>query len=147
MAFLKSLAARTGQQLNYNNLAKEIGIDNKTVKSWLSVLQTSGIIYLLQPYSNNLSKRLTKSPKIYFLDTGLCCYLTNWPDATSLENGIMSGAILETYVFSELAIYLGKFWHNVFLFHTFDTDLIEIFGNLIKIYTLNINPYIKLLRH
>ncbi|MCL2763390.1 MAG: ATP-binding protein, partial [Treponema sp.] len=74
--FMKVLAARTSQLLNYANIAGEIGINETTVKSWLSILQTSGIIYLLQPYSNNLTNRVLKTPKVYFLDTGLACYLT-----------------------------------------------------------------------
>lgn len=108
-SFLTAIAARTGQILNYSDLARDIGIDNKTVKSWLSVLEASGLIYLLQPYHNNLTKRVIKSPKLYFLDTGLCAYLTKWSTAESLEVGAMSGAILETYLFAEL---LKTYWHN-----------------------------------
>ncbi|PCJ25766.1 MAG: ATPase [Rickettsiales bacterium] len=107
--FLCSVAARTGQSVNYANLAKDVAIDVKTAKSWLSLLETSGLVYLLQPYHNNLTKRLVKAPKLYFLDTGLCCYLTKWPDAKSLEVGAMSGAILETYIIAEL---LKSYWHN-----------------------------------
>ncbi len=107
--FVSALAARTGQQLNYNALSNEIGIDSKTAKSWLSILQTSGLVYLLQPYSSNLNKRIVKSPKIYFLDTGLCAHLTKWSDHKALEAGIMSGAILETYLFSEI---LKSYWHH-----------------------------------
>ena len=108
--FLVAVAARTGQMLNVSDLAKDIGIDNKTAKSWLSILETSGLIYFLRPYYNNTTKRLvTKTPKVYFLDTGLCTYLTKWPDAASLEAGAMSGAILETYLFSEI---LKSYWHN-----------------------------------
>ncbi len=107
--FLGVVAARTGQLLNYANIAKDVGIDNKTVKSWLSILETSGLVYLLQPYHANITKRLVKAPKIYFLDTGLCSYLTKWPDEYSLEAGAMSGAILETYLFTEL---LKTYWHN-----------------------------------
>lgn len=108
--FLVAVAARTSQMLNISDLAKDIGIDNKTAKSWLSILETSGLIYFLRPYYNNTNKRLvTKTPKVYFLDTGLCTYLTKWPDAASLEAGAMSGAILETYLFSEI---LKSYWHN-----------------------------------
>lgn len=107
--FLSAAAARTGQLLNYTELARDIGIDNKTAKSWLSVLETSGLIYILQPYYTNLTKRLIKSPKLYFLDTGLCSYLTKWPTYESLEAGSMSGAMLETYLFSEI---LKSYWHN-----------------------------------
>lgn len=107
--FLTAIAARTGQLLNYNDLARDVGIDNKTVKSWLSVLETSGLIYLLHSYHHNITKRLVKTPKIYFLDTGLCAYLTKWSDAKSLQNGAMSGAILETHIFIEI---LKSYWHN-----------------------------------
>lgn len=107
--FLGAVAARTGQLLNYADLARDVAIDNKTVKAWLSVLERSGLIYLLRPYHNNLTKRLVKAPKLYFLDTGLCTYLTKWTDVGALEAGAMSGAILETYLFSEI---LKSYWHH-----------------------------------
>jgi predicted AAA+ superfamily ATPase len=107
--FMQVLAARTSQLLNYANIAGEIGINETTVKSWLSILQTSGLIYLLQPYSNNLTNRILKTPKVYFLDTGLACYLTKWNTPETLENGAFSGAIFETYVVSEI---LKSYWHN-----------------------------------
>ncbi len=107
--FLITIAARTGQLLNYTEVSKDVGIDNKTVVAWLSILETSGLIYLLRPYHTNITKRLTKTPKLYFLDTGLCTYLTKWPDPASLEAGAMSGAILETYLVSEL---LKSYLHN-----------------------------------
>lgn len=107
--FLTAVAARTGQLLNYAGLARDVDIDNKTAKAWLSVLETSGLVYLLQPYHSNLSKRLIKAPNLYFLDTGLAAYLTRWPDAAALEAGAMSGAMLETWVVSEI---LKSYWHN-----------------------------------
>jgi len=107
--FLRAVAARTAQLLNYSDLARDADIDHKTAKAWLSVLETSGIVYLLQPYHNNVIKRLIKTPKLYFLDTGLCSYLTRWPSAESLEAGAMSGAILETYLLAEI---LKSYWHN-----------------------------------
>ena len=108
-SFLGAVAARTGQLLNYAELARDTAIDSKTAKSWLSVLETSGLVYLLRPYHRNVTKRLVKSPKLYFLDTGLCAYLTKWPTPDSLEAGAMSGAILETYLFSEI---LKSYCHN-----------------------------------
>ncbi len=124
--FLRAVAARTGQLLNYADLARDVAVDNKTAKSWLSVLETSGLIYLLKPYHRNVTKRLIKTPKVYFLDTGLCAYLTCWPDSASLEAGAMSGAILETYLFSEL---LKSYWHKgvdaPFYFYR-DTDQREV---------------------
>ena len=107
--FLIAVAARTGQLLNYASLARAVDIDNKTAKAWLSVLETSGLVYLLQPYHSNLTKRLVKAPKLYFLDTGLAAYLTRWPDSASLEAGAMSGALLETWAVSEI---LKSYWHN-----------------------------------
>jgi predicted AAA+ superfamily ATPase len=107
--FLTVIAARTGQLLNYSDIARDVDINHKTAKSWLSVLETSGLIYLLYPYYRNVNKRLVKTPKVYFLDTGLCSYLTRWPSPESLEAGAMSGAILETYLFSEI---LKSYWHN-----------------------------------
>lgn len=107
--FLRAAAARTGQLLNYADLARDVDVDQKTVKAWLSILETSGIIYQLQPYHTNVTKRLIKTPKLYFLDTGLCSYLTQWSTPEALEAGAMSGAILETWIFSEL---LKSYWHN-----------------------------------
>ncbi|MEY4591345.1 MAG: hypothetical protein RIR18_240 [Pseudomonadota bacterium] len=124
--FLSAVAARTGQLLNYAGLAKDVDIDNKTAKAWLSVLETSGLIFLLQPYHSNLTKRLVKAPKLYFLDTGLAAYLTKWPTPASLEAGNMSGAILETWVVSEI---LKSYWHNGLeapLYFYRDTDQQEI---------------------
>ena len=107
--FIKVLAARTSQLLNYANIASEVGINETTVKTWISILQTSGLIYLLAPYSNNLTNRIIKTPKLYFLDTGLVCHLTKWNTPETLENGAFSGSILETYVVSEI---LKSYWHN-----------------------------------
>lgn len=107
--FLRAVAARTGQLLNYADLARDADINHRTVKDWLNILKTSGIIYLLRPYHNNVVNRLIKTPKVYFLDTGLCSYLTRWQSVESLEAGAMSGHILETYVFTEV---LKSYWHN-----------------------------------
>ena len=107
--FMTILAARTSQLLNYSNIAGETGVNETTVKSWLSILQTSGLIYLLQPYSNNLTNRIIKTPKLYFLDTGLVCYLLKWNTPQTLENGAFSGPIFETYAVSEI---LKSYWHN-----------------------------------
>lgn len=124
--FLGAVAARSGHLLNYAELARDIGIDNKTAKAWLSVLETSGLVYLLQPWHTNLTKRLVKTPKLYFLDTGLAAYLTRWPDPASLEAGAMSGALLETWVVAEV---LKSYWHNgqeAPLFFYRDTDQKEV---------------------
>ncbi len=108
LKFIRACAARTGQLLNYAEIAKDSEISLNTAKHWLSILQASFQIYLLQPFHSNLTKRLIKSPKMYFLDTGLCSYLTAWSSARTLEAGAMSGAIFETYVLAELL----KSWWN-----------------------------------
>ncbi len=100
--FISSLAARTGQELVSSQIGREIGIDNKTVEEWLSILKNTGIVYLLQPFMNNNVSRIIKRPKIYFLDTGLACYLTGYSTATILEKSAYSGPIFETYVISEI---------------------------------------------
>ena len=100
--FISLLALRTAQQIVYGDIAKDLGISVETCKRWLSILQTSGIIYLLQPYLANASKRIIKTPKLYFMDTGLCAYLCKWQDAEMLVNCAMSGAFFETYVVSEI---------------------------------------------
>lgn len=100
--FMTACAARTGQLLNYSNIASEVGVDAKTVKRWLSILEASGIIYLLEPYASSVLKRAIKTPKLYFRDTGLAAYLTRWLTADTLANGAMSGSMFETFVISEI---------------------------------------------
>lgn len=109
MRFLRAVAARTGQMLNLSELARDADVATNTSKNWLSILQASGIVYLLEPYHTNVTKRLVKTPKLYFLDTGLCAYLTEWSSPETLEAGAMSGAILETWILGEL---LKGYWHN-----------------------------------
>lgn len=100
--FLKVCAGRSGQVLNLSSIAGDIGISYQTVKKWLSVLEQSYIIHLLQPYHTNLNKRLLKSPKLYFYDTGLLCSLLMLNSAKDYEMHYMKGSIFETYVISEL---------------------------------------------
>ena len=100
--FMVAVAARTGQMLNYSNIADEIGKDQTTVKAWMSILEASGIIYLLEPYTPSVLKRAIKTPKVYFRDTGLAAYLTRWLTPETLANGAMSGAFFETFVISEI---------------------------------------------
>ncbi|MDR0692924.1 MAG: ATP-binding protein [Prevotellaceae bacterium] len=109
LTFLKVAAARTGQLLNYADMAKNVGISESTVKSWISILLTSGLIFLLQPYYNNLTNRAVKTPKLHFFDTGLCAYLCGWNTVETLSLGAMNGAFLETYVVSEI---LKSYMHN-----------------------------------
>ena len=100
--FMEYIALRTANQIDYADISRNIGIDSRTVKEWLSILETSGIIKLLQPYLSNISDRIIKKPKIYFLDTGLCSYLAHIPTAEILEKSAFSGAFYETYVISEI---------------------------------------------
>ncbi len=100
--FISCVAARTGQMVNYAEMAKDIGISAPTAKQWLSILVSSGIIALIEPYFNNALKRVIKSPKMYFLDTGLCAYLTKWTTPEALEAGAMSGTFFESWVVSEI---------------------------------------------
>lgn len=109
LRFIRACAARTGQLLNLTDIARDTDVSVPTVKKWLSILQASFQIYLLQPYYTNLTKRAVKTAKLYFLDTGLCSYLTEWATPETLEAGAMSGHIFETYVFSEL---LKSYWHR-----------------------------------
>ncbi|WP_439256986.1 ATP-binding protein [Lonepinella sp. BR2271] len=100
--FMVAIAARSGELLNYSSVAQDVGISVDTVKRWLAVLHTSGIVYLLQPYSNNHLKRAIKTPKIYFLNTGLMAYLTKWLSPETIQNGAKSGQFFETFVVSEI---------------------------------------------
>ena len=100
--FMSVLAARTGQLLNLQSVANEVGISQPTADRWLSILKASHLVYLLQPYSTNLTNRAVKTPKLYFLDTGLAAYLSRWNTADALRTGAMSGAYFETFVISEI---------------------------------------------
>ena len=100
--FLTITALRTGQQIDYTDIGRNVGIDSRTAKSWMAILESSGIITLLQPYASNLAKRIVKTPKLYYMDTGLCAYLCGWSDSKILEASSMSGEFFETYVVSEM---------------------------------------------
>ena len=100
--FVTAVAARCSQLLNYNALAEDADIDIQTSKAWINILETLGIIFLLHPYSNNVLKRTIKTPKVYFYDTGLVCYLTRWSSPEVAESGAMNGALLENFTVSEI---------------------------------------------
>ena len=100
--FITAVAARTSQLLNYKALADDADIDMTTAKAWVNILETLGIIFLLHPYSNNVLKRTIKTPKVYFYDTGLVCYLTKWSSPEVAESGAMGGALLENFAVSEI---------------------------------------------
>ena len=126
--FLSIIALRTAQELHYDIIANNVGIDARTCKKWISILETSGIIYLLRPYMANISNRIIKAPKLYFMDTGLCAYLCRWPSAEMLEQCAMNGAFFETFTVSELIKNL--YAHNIdpkeVLFYYRDIDQKEI---------------------
>ncbi len=100
--FLVSVAARNGELLNYKSISEDAGIDEKTAALWMSILVTSDIVYLLEPYLSSELKRVTKTPKIIFMDTGLCAYLCKWDSAESLMNSSVAGHYLESFIISEL---------------------------------------------
>ncbi len=100
--FLTAAAARTGEILNYANIAGEVGVSEPTVKKWISILERTGIVYLLQPYSQSALNRAIRAPKLYFRDTGLACYLTRWLTADALKFSAVAGSMFETFVVSEI---------------------------------------------
>ena len=100
--FMTAIAARTSQMLNLSSVATEVGISAPTAQRWLSILVSSNIVYLLQPFYNNITKRAVKTPKLYFLDTGLAAYLTKWYTPEVLEAGAMAGAFFETFAVAEV---------------------------------------------
>ncbi len=124
--FLVFMAAHTAQELKYEEISKEIGISAPTAKSWVSMLERSGVIFILRPYYDNITKRLIKTPKIYFLDTGLAAYLCRWPSSETLENGAMAGAFFETFVISEIVKSYYNQGKGLNLYYYRDIDKKEI---------------------
>ena len=127
--FMVSLAARTGCLFNAADIASSIGVTLKTVQSWISILEASGIIFFLRPYENNMLKRVVKTPKIYFNDTGLVCYLVGWDNPKVAQNGAMAGELFETFVISELAkTYFnnGKDLRNLFFYRDSNKKEIDL---------------------
>ncbi|MCL4236238.1 MAG: ATP-binding protein, partial [Deltaproteobacteria bacterium] len=100
--FVRACAARTAQLLNLSDLARDAAVAVNTAKAWLSILETSGLVHLLEPWHANVTKRLVKTPKLYFADTGLCSHLTQWSSPETLEAGAMAGPILETWAVTEV---------------------------------------------
>ena len=132
--FISLLALRTAQEVVYNEISNAIGINVETCKRWISILQTSGIVYLLEPYMANASKRIIKAPKLYFMDTGLCAYLCKWPNAQMLMDCAMSGAFFETYVVSEIikSFYNHGIEPNQYIYYYRDIDKKEVDILLVK---------------
>ena len=126
LRFITAVAARSSQMLNVAEIAQDADINQVQAKAWLGILETLGIIFYLHPYSNNLLKRLVKTPKLYFYDTGLVCYLTKWSNAETLECGAMNGEILENYVVSEIAKTYLNCGKEPFMYYYRDKDAKEI---------------------
>ncbi len=126
LRFITAAAARCGQMLNVAEIARDADINQKQAKDWLGILETLGIIFYLHPYANNLLKRLVKTPKLYFYDTGLVCYLTKWSSAETLESGAMNGAILENYVVAEIRKTYLNCGKEPYMYYYRDKDAKEI---------------------
>ncbi len=126
LGFLRAAAARTGQQVNYKGIADDAEIDQATAKSWLHILEALGIVFLLRPYSNNVLKRTVSTPKLYFYDTGLVCYLTRWSSPETAMNGAMNGALLENYAVTEIVKTYQNAGREPFLYYYRDKDAREI---------------------
>lgn len=126
LRFITAVAARCGQMLNVAEIARDADINQQQAKGWLGILETLGVIFYLHPYSNNLLKRLVKTPKLYFYDTGLVCYLTKWSSAETLESGAMNGAILENYVTAEIRKTYLNCGMEPYLYYYRDKDAKEI---------------------
>lgn len=126
LRFLRSVAARTSQQVNYKGIADDAEIDQTTAKNWLHVLEALGIIFLLEPYSNNVLKRAVSTPKLYFYDSGIVCYLTRWSSPETAMEGAMSGALLENYTVAEIIKTYQNAGQEPFLYYYRDKDAREI---------------------
>ena len=137
--FLRLLALRSGQILSMNSLASDIGVSSHTIKSWISILEASNIIYLLRPHFNNYGKRLIKSPKVYFLDTGLLCFLAGIHSIEALEKSSLLGSFFETLALGQLVRHFCNQGLPVNLYyfrdnHGHEVDFIIPEGERLKIY-------------
>ncbi len=137
--FLRLLAGRCSQMLNLSTFANDLGVSVNTIKQWISILEASQIIYILSPYYKNLGKRITKSPKIYFLDIGLICYLTGLRTREHLLNGPLSGSLFENFVIQETVKYFFNRGINPRLFYIRTHNNIEI--DLIVEKSLELYPF------
>ena len=125
--FLICIAARTGNEIVYDEIASEVGKDAKTIKEWISIVAQTGLIKMVHTYKNSVLKRMIKNPKLYFMDTGLVCYLVGWKTKEQVKNGAMAGSLFETFVFSEIAksyLNAGKTIENIYYYR--DKDKKEI---------------------
>lgn len=129
MRFMTAVAARSAELLNYESVARDLAVSTQTVKRWLAILEASGIIQLVYPYFNNHLKRMIKTPKLYFLDTGLMAWLTRWNSPDALANGAKSGQFFETWVVSEIIksfLNAGKTTQNLYYYRDADQKEIDL---------------------
>ena len=126
LRFITAVAARCSQMVNVAEIARDADINQIQAKNWLAILETLGIIFYLHPYANNLLKRLVKTPKLYFYDTGLVCYLTKWSSPETLESGAMNGAILENYAVAEIMKTYLNCGKEPYMYYYRDKDAREI---------------------
>ncbi len=127
--FIISLAARTGELYNAATIANDIGVSIKTIQEWTNMLEGSGIIKLVHPFERNITKRAIKTPKIFFMDTGLVCSLVGWSNPTVAQNGAMSGSLFETFVVSEIIksyLNAGKDCSNIYFYRDHNQNEIDL---------------------
>ena len=136
--FIRAVACRVGQELNVHSIATDVEVSDDTAKRWLGMLEKSEVIFYLHPYSNNLLKRVVKTPKLYFFDTGLVCYLTKYSNAKILQNGSINGAILENYIVAEIRKSYLNSGKEIYMYYYRDKDQAKI--DLILEYDGELHP-------
>jgi len=136
--FIRAVACRVGQELNVHSIATDVEVSDDTAKRWLSMLEKSEVIFYLHPYSNNLLKRVVKTPKLYFFDTGIVCYLTKYSNAEILQNSSINGAILENYIVAEIRKSYLNSGKEIYMYYYRDKDQAEI--DLILEYDGELHP-------
>lgn len=136
--FIRAVACRVGQELNVHSIATDVDVSDDTAKRWLGMLEKSEVIFYLHPYSNNLLKRVVKTPKLYFFDTGLVCYLTKYSNAEILQNSSINGAILENYIVAEIRKSYLNSGKEIYMYYYRDKDQAEI--DLILEYDGELHP-------
>ena len=130
--FLVNIAARTGQEIVYEEISSNVGKDVKTIKEWLSIVSQTGLVKLIYPYQNSVLKQMVKLPKLYFMDTGLVCYLVGWKTKEQAKNGAMAGALFETFVYSEIIksfLNAGKELNNIYYYRDKQKNEIDMIIN------------------
>lgn len=136
--FIRAVACRVGQELNVHSIATDVEVSDDTAKRWLGMLEKSEVIFYLHPYSNNLLKRVVKTPKLYFFDTGLVCYLTKYSNAEILQNGSINGAILKNNIVAEIKKSYLNSGKEIYMYYYRDKDQAEI--DLILEYDGELHP-------